>query len=148
MFIKTSQSFEIYHDLVINESLTKVFEAIIEPNHLINWWPLKCTGIPKLGESYNFHFSLKYDWFGSVVKFSHNSAFHIKMTQSDTNWNPTTFGFDIEEVNGSVILKFKHIGWPKCNAEYRQSSYCWAMLLNGLKNYVEKNVIIPFEERE
>jgi hypothetical protein len=70
------------------------------------------------------------------------------MTKSDKNWNTTTFGFDIEEIKDAVLLKFKYINWPKCNAEFRQSSFCWAMLLNGLKNYIEKGEIIPFNERE
>jgi len=146
--MKSIKNFEIYHDLVISAPLSKVFEAITEPHHLINWWPLKCTGFPKLGETYNFHFSPKYDWFGQVVKYSQNSEFHIKMTQSDEDWNPTTFGFDIEEIDEAVYLKFQHIDWLKRNAEYRQSSFCWAILLNGLKNYLERQIIIPFEERE
>lgn len=144
----TKKRFAIYHDLVINASPAKVFKAVTNPEHLVNWWPLKCSGKPVIGEEYNFYFSPEYDWFGCVVEYVQDKAFHIKMVRSDPNWDPTSFGFDLKEVDGGVQLKFQHVDWPKCNADFRRSSFCWAMLLNGLKNYLEKGVIVPFEERE
>ena len=33
-----------------------------------------------------------------VSKTSLNESFHLKMTKSDDDWNPTTFGFDLEEL--------------------------------------------------
>lgn len=137
----------IHHDVHINESLDKVFLALTEPAHLINWWPLTCKGIPKLNEEYNFFFSPEYDWYGKVIKIEKNASFHIKMTKSDADWNPTSFGFDLEQKNEKVLVKFSHIGWAACNAHFRRSSFCWAMLLNGLKNYVENGIIVPFTER-
>lgn len=141
-------SFSIYHDLIIKSSLTKVFESVTEPAHLINWWPFKCNGESEVGGVYSFYFSPEYDWFGQVIEYSHNKAFHIKMTKSDSDWNSTTFRFDIEQVNENVQLKFSHVGWPECNNYFRRSSYCWAILLNSLKNYIEKGIVVPFEERE
>jgi hypothetical protein len=70
------------------------------------------------------------------------------MTVSDQDWDPTSFGFDLFEIEEGIQLRFYHIDWPQCNAHFRRSSFCWAMLLNGLKNYVEKGIIVPFEERE
>jgi len=70
------------------------------------------------------------------------------MTRSDSDWDPTTFGFELENAKKSVKIKFWHIGWPACNSHYRRSSFCWAMLLNGLKSYLERGVVIPFEERD
>jgi len=145
---KSEVGFAIYHDLVINSSLSEVFQAVSEPNHLINWWPKRCTGNPEIGSDYNFYFALEYDWHGKVTEYLPNTAFYVKMTKSDSDWDPTTFGFDLEELEGGVQVKFWHIGWPECNAHYRTSSFCWAILLNGLKKYVEKGEVIPFEERE
>ncbi|MBM1107046.1 SRPBCC domain-containing protein [Aurantibacter crassamenti] len=141
-------SYSIYHDLEINESIDKVFQAITEPEHLINWWPNRCTGIPKENEVYNFYFTPDYNWYGKVIKVNQNKSFHIKMTESDADWNPTSFGFDLEQKKGKIHIQFWHIGWPECNTHYKRSSFCWAMLLNGLKNYVESGKIIPFEKRE
>ncbi|MEM7551836.1 MAG: SRPBCC domain-containing protein [Bacteroidota bacterium] len=141
------ESFDIHHDLQINTSPKKVFDAISMPKHLINWWPEKCTGKPGLNSEYNFHFTDEYNWYGKVSKCEPNTAFHIKMTKADEDWNPTSFGFDLIEDNGKALVKFWHRGWPECNDHFRRSSFCWALLLKGLKDYVEKNIIIPFEER-
>lgn len=142
-----NESFAIYHDLIINAPLTKVFSAVTEPEHLISWWPQKCTGKPEVGEIYNFYFTLEYDWFGKVIEYKHNKTFHIKMTKSELDWDSTTFGFELVEDNGNVTLHFSHRGWPKCNSHYRTASFCWAILLKGLKDYIEKGKILPFEER-
>lgn len=138
----------IHHDLVIKAPINKIFQVITEPEHLINWWPLKCTGIPKENEDYNFFFSSEYNWYGKVTNSEKNKSFYIKMTKSDADWNPTSFGFDLEQKKDNVQIKFWHVGWPECNAHFRKSSFCWAMLLNGLKNYVEKGIIVPFKDRE
>jgi uncharacterized protein YndB with AHSA1/START domain len=141
-------TYSIHHDLLIKAPIHKIFEAITEPEHLINWWPLKCEGIPKENEDYNFFFASEYNWYGKVIKLEKNKSFYIKMTKSDADWDPTSFGFDLEQQKGDVLIKFWHVGWPECNAHFRRSSYCWAMLLNGLKNYVEKGIVVPFKERE
>lgn len=138
----------IYHDFTIKASVDKVYDAITLPIHLNNWWPLKSSGIPEVGEIYNFNFTSEYDWFGKVITCVKNKSFQIEMTKSDENWNETRFGFELEQVDSTTKIKFTHINWKSCNSEFRQSSYCWAILLSGLKNYLEKGIIIPFEERE
>ena len=143
-----NQTYSIFHDLFLNADLDKVYDTIVQPDHLINWWPLKCSGTPELGHIYNFYFTPEYDWYGKVQKIEKNKCFHIKMTQSDPDWDPTSFGFDLQQEPNGIALQFWHIGWSECNHHFRRSSFCWAILLNGLKNYVEKGDIIPFEDRE
>ena len=69
------------------------------------------------------------------------------MTNSDEDWNPTSFGFDFEAVSGGVILKFWHKNWLHQNHHFRHTSYCWALLLNALKNYIEKGIVISYKNR-
>lgn len=144
---KSKKGFGIYHDLTINAQIEKVFNAVSEPEHLVNWWPLKCEGNPEFGGEYNFYFTPEYDWFGKVIEFIPNRTFYIKMTKSDLDWNSTIFGFEMDESNGNVNLQFTHLGWPECNSHYRTASFCWAMLLKGLKDYIENGTILPFKER-
>ena len=141
-------TYSIYHDFEIKESIDKIFQAISEPEHLINWWPLKCTGIPKENEEYNFFFTSEYDWIGKVIKSKKNTAFHIKMTSADADWIQTSFGFDLKQLKNKVLVQFWHINWPELNEHFKTASFCWALLLNGLKEYVEQGKIVPFEERE
>lgn len=137
----------IYHDLSITASPEAIFKAVSSPEHLVNWWPLRCSGTPSKGSTYNFYFAPEYDWYGEVSHCKPNTLFSIKMTRSDADWDPTSFGFEIEEAENGVRLHFFHKDWPACNAHFKTASFCWAMLLNGLKIYLEKGIILPFEER-
>lgn len=141
-------SYSIYHDLPIAVTPQRVFAAVSEPRHLENWWPLRCGGHAEIGASYNFFFAPEYDWHGRVSQCEPPHHFHIEMTDADADWTPTSFGFDIIATEGGSQLRFSHIGWPERNDHFRRSSYCWAILLKGLKDYLESGKIIPFEERE
>lgn len=140
--------YSIYHNLIIKTSVKEVFDAISLPEHLNNWWPLHSSGKPEMDCMYNLNFTDQYNWYGKVVECEPNKTFFIKMTESDVDWNPTTFGFRLEERENHTYVRFSHTGWPKENDHFKFSSYCWAMLLNGLKNYLEKGIVVPFEERE
>ncbi|HRX28615.1 MAG TPA: SRPBCC domain-containing protein [Saprospiraceae bacterium] len=140
-------NYTIFHSLDIRSSASKVYEAITDPKHLVNWWPLKCSGVPIVGQAYNFYFSSEYDWYGMVILANESEAFHIKMMDSDEDWKPTSFGFDLVDDGVKVQVDFWHTGWQDCNRHFKVTSFCWAVLLNGLKNYVEKGEIIAFEDR-
>jgi len=139
--------YNILHNLAIQSTIKEVFDAVSLPKHLNNWWTLKCTGKPELGYEYNLFFTSEYDWYGKVSQCVPNESFHISMTKSDLDWHETTFGFDLETTNTGTLVNFSHVNWPETNEHFRTASFCWAMLLNGLKNYIEKGVILPFEER-
>jgi uncharacterized protein YndB with AHSA1/START domain len=141
--------YSIYHDLIIKAPVERVYQAISRAEQLINWWPYRCSGIAKEGETFNFYFSPEYDWYAKVIRAEENKALFLQMTRSDADWESTSFGFELEEgVANQVRVKFQHTNWKEPNENFRHSSFCWAMLLNGMKNYVEKGEIIPFEERE
>ena len=137
----------IYHQFIIKSDIQKVFDAISKPEELIHWWPLKCSGRIELGCEYNFNFTDKYDWFAKVTTLDSPHQIEYKMTQADVDWNPTSVGFYLEANDGKVLVNFYHKDWQFENDHFKIASFCWAMLLNGLKNYVEKNVVVPFEER-
>nr|NNC46678.1 SRPBCC domain-containing protein [Winogradskyella sp.] len=139
--------YHIYHNFEIKSDLSSVYNAIALPEELVKWWPLKCSGLPKEGEVYNFNFTDDYNWYAKVKSCKQDHHIHYKMTASDADWNPTTFGLDLLEKPKSVLVKFWHKDWPNDNDHYKKSSFCWALLLNGLKNYLEKGIVIPFEER-
>lgn len=140
--------YNIFHDLVINSSPEYVFDAISDPEKLNNWWTLKCSGTPEIGEIYNLHFTPEYDWYAKVTQCERGKMFHLKMTKADEDWDPTSFEFVLEKIDNGTWVKFAHRGWESNNDHFRRSSFCWAMLLNGLKNYVEEGIVVPFEERE
>lgn len=139
--------YNIFHSLTIKTSTEEVFNAISQPKHLDNWWTLKSSGESKLGAVYNLNFTEEYDWYCEVSKVELNKSIYFKMTKSDADWNSTTFGFDLKATENGTLVEFSHVNWPEQNHHFKHSSFCWALLLNGLKNYLEKGIIIPFEER-
>ena len=48
-------------------------------------------------------------------KVKSNESFHIKMTKADIDWNPTTFGFDLDASQNGTLVKFSHINWQERN---------------------------------
>ncbi|WGD34035.1 SRPBCC domain-containing protein [Olleya sp. YS] len=137
----------ILHDLVIKVAPKQVFDAVTQPEHLNNWWTLKSSGQPELGAEYNLNFTDKYDWYCKVSEVVPNQSFYLKMTQSDPDWMPTTFGFNLKNHDNGTLVEFSHNDWQSNSHHFRHSTYCWALLLKGLKQYLENHIILPFEAR-
>ena len=115
----------IYHDVFIKSEPSLIYKAVSTSQGLNNWWTLKSSGFPRLGELYNFYFTPEYDWHGEVVKADKDVSFHIKMIKADEDWSPTVFGFDFKKVKEGTWVQFWHKGWPECNHHFRRSSWCW-----------------------
>ncbi len=137
----------IFHEFTIVGPIQQVFDAISLPEQLVNWWPKACEGKRQINATYRFFFGEEYDWYGQVAHLVLNESFYIKMTESDPDWNPTTFGFDLSKRDGKVNVVFFHKDWPEANSHFRIASFCWGQLLSSLKCYVEDGVIKPFEQR-
>lgn len=146
--IDDNSSYAIYHDIAIKAGDSAIFRALSSPDELINWWPLKCSGDARLYGHYQFYFGEAYDWKAEVIDFRPVQKFSVRMLEADEDWTNTVFSFELAPSDSGVLVQFSHTGWSSCNAHFRRTSFCWAMLLNGLKNYVERGVIVPFEKRE
>lgn len=140
-------SYNIHHNLIIKASPKEVFNAVSYPEHLDNWWTLKSSGTPKLHAEYNLNFTDDYNWFCKVSEIKEHTTIHFKMTSADKDWNPTTFGFNLQATENGTQVEFSHVNWQSTNDHFKIASFCWAMLLNGLKNYLEKGIVVPFKER-
>lgn len=138
----------IYHDFTINVSKEKVFEAIATAEGLNNWWTLKCTGKFELTEVINLNFTDEYNWYAKISKFEENTLIEFSMTEAMEEWLPTQFGFKLNAINSEKTeIEFYHSNWTEVTKEYRVASYCWAILLSQLKQYLELGIITPFEKR-
>ena len=140
-------AYDIYHDLFIQKDRETIFRAVSDPDELIRWWPLECAGQPLAGNMYRFYFGPEYDWEAIVLNVVPGKHIAYRMTRSDDDWDQTVFAFDLEDREGGTWVSFYHKGWPLCNEHFKRSSFCWALLLQGLKNLVEKGIVVPFAER-
>lgn len=138
---------DIYHDLWIKASSSKVFEAISRPKSIDSWWTNRCEGHIEKGATYRFYFSMEYDWYAQVEHLEIDKHISWTMTQSDHDWNGTTLGFILSEENGLVHVQFSHKSWKEINIHFRRTSYCWAMYLRLLKRFIEEGEVIQFDQR-
>ena len=67
--------YDIFHNIIINSTKKKVFDAVSLPKHLNNWWTLKCYGKPEIDAEYNLFFSSEYNWYGKVSQIVKNESF-------------------------------------------------------------------------
>ncbi len=139
---------EILHDVFIYSDARSIFEAVSQAEKINNWWTLKCSGSAQLATQYNFYFTDEYDWFGEVHSVEIGKHIHWLVTKADEDWTNTIFGFDLVALEeNKTQVKFKHILWDSANDHFRRTSYCWAMLLSLLKDYVESGHVVPYEKR-
>lgn len=138
---------DIYHNIPINSDPEWVFACVSTPDGLSRWWSIGGTGLAGVGNEFEFDFGPEYQWKAVVEKFEPKELFSIRMTDADPDWIGTVITFELEESESGTMLKFEHVGWPEDNPHYRTSSYCWAMYLRCMKNYLEKGVELPYEQR-
>ena len=138
----------IYHDFNINTSKEKVFEAVSTHYGLDNWWTQRSSGKQEIGSVFNLYFSEEYNWFAEISILIHNEQVEFKMTKAKEEWLPTSFGFILTEEKPEITsVQFYHKDWAAISKEFRVASFCWADLLRQMKQYLEKGIITPFNER-
>ena len=139
---------DIFHQFRIDASPQKVFDAFCTAKALNDWWTARASGEPRLQEVYTLWFGPEYDWRAEVVHVIPGMEITWKMTQAMEDWMETRVGIRLKLNDKSTIVDFFHEGWREPNDHYRISSFCWGTLLTGLKNYVEKGIVVPFEKRK
>ena len=140
-------TFTIKHGLIIKAKPSIVYEAVSQAKHLNNWWTLESESKAVLGEDFRLYFGPEYDWLAVVQNANQANAFEVKMKRTMKDWEATSFGFKLEPKDENTQVSFYHRGWETDGYHFQNTSYCWALLLKGLKDYVEKGIIIPFEKR-
>jgi uncharacterized protein YndB with AHSA1/START domain len=88
-----------------------------------------------------------YDWRARVIEAEPNRKLTWQMTSAMDDWMNTHVGFSLKEENGVTQVKFSHLYWKELNDHFAIATFCWGQLLNGLKQYAEEGIIIPFEKR-
>jgi uncharacterized protein YndB with AHSA1/START domain len=135
--------FDIHHNFVVKGTPEKVFETFTTPQGLDSWWTLQSSGVPEIGNLYTFYFGPEYDWRAEVIHKISDSDLTWKMVKTMDDWRDTKVGFELTEKDGNTQVHFFHLGWAHPNEHFGITTFCWGQLLNGLKNYVEKGIIIP-----
>lgn len=139
--------YNIYHDIQISARPQEIFEAISTPQGLNAWWTVRSSGTPIIGKEYNFYFSEDYNWSAIVNTCNTDFAISFIMNHATDDWIGTKLNFTILPKDNYFILRLEHTGWRETSDHYRRTSYCWALYLKCLKDYVENDIIKPYEMR-
>lgn len=138
---------DILHQFQVSASPQSVFDAIAFPEGLNAWWTLEAEGRPVANEAYRFYFGPEYDWRGNVMHVIDGTELTWRFTDAMDDWNGTRVGFRLSGNQHGCSVYFFHATWKEASEHYAISNFCWAQLLNGLKNYVERGEVFPFEQR-
>lgn len=94
-----------------------------------------------------FCFGVEYNWYAKVIHVVPGKDLTWKMTKAMDDWMRTEVGFTLTpEPNGTSVLFF-HKHWATPSDHFSITTFCWGQLLNGLKNYIEAGIVVPFEKR-
>ncbi len=144
---KSGTMADIYHDLWIKRDIGSVFKGITSRPGLDHWWTLSSEGEPAEGAKYRLYFGPDYDWEAIVSAIKVPELFEWTLTKSDKDWEKTKIRFKLSSDGPFTKVSFVHSGWLSVNDHYKRSSYCWAMYLRALKNYLENGEIVPYAIR-
>lgn len=138
---------DIIHRFQINSPVEEVFRAISSPDGVSHWWSLNASGVPDFDQEYQLDFGPGYHWKAKVAKYTRNKNIEWLMLDTDSDWEETSVGFELEPADGITKVRFYHKGWKENNHHYETSSFCWAMYLRILKRYVEYGESVKYEDR-
>jgi uncharacterized protein YndB with AHSA1/START domain len=138
---------DIHHRFSIKASAPEVFKAFSTSQGLNNWWTLESAGMAAEGGEYRFYFGPEYDWKAQIINFKEGKELTWQMTKATEDWVLTEVGFILSKQEAGTSVYFFHRNWKEANDHFAITNFCWGQLLNGMKNYIEKGIIVPFRHR-
>ncbi len=134
----------IKHYLLIKAHPEKVYNAITKTGGLRGWWTVEAKADERVGGIAEFIFGERYYNKMKITNLLINKKVEWKCLEGDKEWIGTTFLFNLEEKDGSTILRFSHNNWKEESDFFASCNYNWGYYLNSLKKYCETGVGTPF----
>jgi uncharacterized protein YndB with AHSA1/START domain len=140
--------FDIKHLVTIDTPLPVVYMALTEQEGLSGWWTTDTVASPAVGSIAGFRFGDRYHNTMRVEKLEHDTRVEWICLDGDPEWVGTTFIFDLEERDGSTVLRFTHGGWREMTDFFAACNYNWGFYMRSLKAYCETGKGQPFTQGE
>ncbi len=136
--------FDINHQVGINASPEKIYEALPTNEGLSEWWTNDTSGAGKVGSTIEFRFNGGGPDFtvselipNKTVKWRHSGC----MPEA---WMGTEITFNLRVDNEQTFVRFTHSNWKESSDFMAHCSTKWAVFLISLKSALETNVGRPF----
>ena len=113
----------IFHKLVINAPIEKVYEALITQEGLSGWWTPETKATPEVGSISRFTFGPKYFKEMKVEELKPLTKVKWLCINGYEEWLNTTVNFELEPHKNGTTLFFHHDGWK----EYTEDLLCALM---------------------
>ncbi|XRG79962.1 SRPBCC domain-containing protein [Rossellomorea sp. GAMAL-10_SWC] len=129
------------HQITINGTPEKVFEAITTTEGIKSWWSTDAKAEPQLGS------------ITEVAFYNRQAVFQLQVDEIEPGkllewtalhdmpaWKGTKIRFELNvNENGATILNFNHSGFESMEGPYAMINTTWGTLMYILKQYVEGN---------
>jgi uncharacterized protein YndB with AHSA1/START domain len=146
---------DIIHELQIETTPERVFEALSTDNGIAAWWT-KAKTQAKVGGINEFDFRGNAVTF-RVEKLEPGKAVGWSAEEVPPDWKGTRVLFEVSKApvdkrwgaghkghEGSVVVRFSHTGFKEMTPLVAFSSYAWAQFLRSLKLFLETGKGEPF----
>ena len=136
----------IRHNLMINASTKKVYDAITSEQGLKGWWTNEVTAKPEEGYINHFKFSDEYFNKMKILKLNAPVEVHWEGVDGDEEWVGTNLFFELNEKEEITLLRFSHLNWKNESEFFGFCSHHWGRYLDSLKSFCETGNGHPYSK--
>lgn len=139
---------DIYHQVLINASREKVYEAVTTWAGISKWWTRECTVRAEVGHINEFRTP---DGTIRMKVLVLDPAAYVEWVCINDRgaWAGTHITFSLSDRGNYTCLDFRHMGFREAGEVYATCNFHWARHLFMLKEYCEsgKNLLDSSHER-
>ncbi|MFQ5989817.1 MAG: SRPBCC domain-containing protein [Candidatus Methylomirabilales bacterium] len=139
---------DMHHEIVIDASPEKVYDAIATQEGLRGWWTGDSVAEPRVGSIAEFGFYNRQFLFRMRVEELMPGKKVVWSCVGDHDeWKDTRLTWDISQRDGGTVLHFTHGNWRSTTRFFASCNSTWGMLMYRLKDYAEDNAPGPYWEK-
>ncbi|ETZ22747.1 SRPBCC domain-containing protein [Pedobacter sp. V48] len=144
--LSREQTKSIYHKLLIEAPVEKVYSALTTQKGLAGWWTPDTIAKPEVGSVARFAFGPSYFKEMKITELRPYSSIKWLCLKAYEEWVGTTITFELEPHRKGSSLSFHHDGWAAYTPEFAGCSFDWALFLRSLKLLCETGKGMPYPD--
>jgi uncharacterized protein YndB with AHSA1/START domain len=134
----------IIEELTIAVAPERIFNAITEPDEIVQWWSDEARVKPEVGSLGEFRFRppagvLQFE----VAELEQDKKVHWFSRQGPPQWAGTSVIWQLAPVQGGTRVAFTHEGFAQVDESFERTRGNWNYFLDSLKSYLETGTGTP-----
>lgn len=139
---------EMHHEIQINASPQRVYDAIATQEGLRGWWTGDSTVEARVGSVAEFGFyDRKFLFRMRIEELTPGKRVVWSCIGDYDEWKGTRLTWDISQKDNATILYFVHGNWRSATRFFASCNSTWGMLMYRLKDYAEGKSPGPYWEK-